>query len=300
MKPLPTLFFCLTLTVAAAEPVKNEKAGSASKKSTAGNVLRSVRSLDDGSVGNVYELKLPGGVTMKFCYCPPGKFQMGSSEGENGRLADEDQVGVEISKGFWIAQTECTQAQWLAVMEINPSRIIAPTRPVENMTWGECQDFPIKCNLLKTVPRGWQMALPTEAQWEYACRAGTTSLYSFGNDASQLHRYGNFADKTSSMLSGDRNQDDGMGDCSAKVARYVANPWGLYDMHGNVSEWCMDWYGESLPKGKDPKGAISGVVRVHRGGSWRHDASGCRSASRHNSPSGERLHSLGFRPVLVQ
>ena len=233
----------------------------------------SASELYQGAVGKVIQVKLPGDVLMKFAFCPPGSFTMGSPAGEEGRGKDEDQVQVRVSKGFWMGQTEVTQGQWKALMGSNPSEFKGDDLPVEKVSWNEAQEFIQKLNQSVTVPAGWQYALPTEAQWEYACRAGTESVYSFGDNASQLHLHGNFADKNFTMLNwSDKNQDDGVGNTTAKVGSYRANKWGLYDMHGNVWEWCADWYGEKLVGGSDPTGATTGAYRVHRGGSWYYDA----------------------------
>ena len=256
--------------------------------------------LDKGAVGKAIQVKLPGDVLMKFAFCPPGSFTMGSPAGEEGRGKDEDQVQVRVSKGFWMGQTEVTQGQWKALMGSNPSEFKGDDLPVETVSWNEAQEFIQKLNQSVTVPAGWQYALPTEAQWEYACRAGTESVYSFGDNASQLHLHGNFADKNFTQYSwGDKSQDDGVGNTTAKVGSYRANKWGLYDMHGNVWEWCADWYGEKLAGGSDPTGATTGAYRVFRGGSWGDFAAGCRAAFRSCNEPGFRRNYLGFRPALV-
>ena len=190
---------------------------------------------------------------MRFCYCPPGQFTMGSPSSEPGHEGDENQVSVEIREGFWMAETEATQEQWESVMGSNPSDFKGSTLPVEQVSWEDVQAMVKKLNQEARPPSGYRFALPTEAQWEYACRAGTETAYAFGNKLSKTDA--NFDSKG-----------------TVPVKSYRPNPWGLYDMHGNVWEWCEDWYGERLRGGVDPRGESSGVHRVLRGGSWNNFA----------------------------
>jgi formylglycine-generating enzyme required for sulfatase activity/serine/threonine protein kinase len=235
------------------------------------------------SAGKVMSAKLPGGVGMKFCYCPPGGFMMGSPPDERGSGSHEDQVNVKLSKGFWMAQTECTQAQWVAVMGGNPSGFIGDNLPVEKVSWNDVRKFITKLNDAKTLPAGWKSALPSEAQWEYACRAGTKTAFSFGDtlDAKQAN-IGNALGKTGA------------------VASYPANAWGLYDMHGNVWEWCEDWH-DRYPSGArtDPIGPDNGSHRVNRGGAWDDGGTTCRSDMRDRGAPDARHSSMGFRLVLT-
>ena len=217
---------------------------------------------------------------------------------EEGRENDETQYRVTLTKDYWIGETEVTQEQYKAVMGRNPSSFSKGGKyPVENVSWTDAMAF---CERLTkaerengNLPEGYEYTLPTEAQWEYACRAGTTTPFSFG-----------------STLNGDKANCDGnypygnVGkgrylECTAEVGSYAPNAWGLYDMHGNVWEWCRDWYG-AYPTGavSDPQGPSSGSYRVIRGGSWRRSASGCRSSDRnYNGPSG-RYDYDGFRVAL--
>jgi formylglycine-generating enzyme required for sulfatase activity len=227
-------------------------------------------------------VKLPGRVVMKFCYCPPGSFKMGSPPDENGRRGNEDQVMVKLSKGFWLARTECTQAQWVAVMGANPSNFKGDDPPVERVSWNDAQKFITKLNEAKTLPAGWKAALPTEAQWEYACRAGTKKTFSFGKTLTA--KQANFAYAVGKTCA---------------VASYPANAWGLHDMHGNVLEWCEDWKGDKLSGGTDPTGVTSGSGRVCRGGDWGNDAFDCRVAARRDINPGDAADFIGFRVALT-
>lgn len=248
---------------------------------------------------------------LSLLWCPPGNFMMGSPETEKGRYPKdrEKQHNVTISRGFWLGQYEITQAQWKALMGNNPStqKAAGLLAPVENVTWHEAMAF---CRRLTdreracgTIPVGWEYSLPTEAEWEYACRAGTIEAYSFGNEVSNLHLYGNFNDKNGiTFTNPDYSQDDGY-EFTAPVGTYRPNPWGFYDMHGNVWEWCLDAMDETNPdfSGEpvfDPIGN-RGKHRVNRGGGYRGIAGDCRSAFRKGIEPGNRYNSLGFRPALV-
>jgi formylglycine-generating enzyme required for sulfatase activity len=232
-------------------------------------------------VGASITLPLQENSRIPFSYCPAGSFVMGSPASEDGHLGDEMQVDVTLSTGFWMAETELTQTQWQAVMGSNPSHFKGDNLPVEHVSWDDAQEFIKKVNGSGVIPGGWKMALPTEAQWEYACRAGDTGAYS-GGDINQMAWYERNSSNTTHV-----------------VGIKKANAWGLHDMHGNVSEWCADWYKDDLQEGADPSGANSGVRRVSRGGSWSFNASYCRAACRNGHYPGNRVRLLGFRPVLV-
>ena len=235
--------------------------------------------------GDVKTLTLPGGAEMEMIYCPPGEFMMGSPANEEGRYDDETQHRVRLTKGFWLGKYPVTQRQWRSVMGSNPSHFKGDDLPVERVSWDDCQEFIKKVN----ASLGCGARLPTEAEWEYACRAGTTTAYSWGN-----------------ALNGDRANSDGNYPCgTAKkgpylkkttlVGKYGANPWGLCDMHGNVWEWCADWYGDYSGDAVDPTGPASGDGRVLRGGSWGSSARYCRSADRCGDGPGYRYDDNGFR-----
>ncbi len=231
------------------------------------------------------------GVEFAFRWCPPGTFTMGSPNSEDDRSDDEEQHQVMLTNGFWMLETEVTQKQWKAVMGNNPSNFKGDDLPVEKVSWNDCQEFCKKCAQL-----GFPVQLPTEAQWEYACRAGSTTAYFWGN-----------------ALNGDKANCDGNYPCgtttkgpylvkTTPVGSYQPNAWGLYDMHGNVWEWCQDWYAKAYPSGSvtDPTGPSSGSNRVSRGGCWDSSARYCRSASRDYSGPGNRDDHLGFRLVKGQ
>jgi len=206
---------------------------------------------------------------MKMVLIRPGKFMMGEGEGRRE---------VTISKPFYLGATEVTQAQYQAVMGANPSRVKDPAAPVENVSWNDAAEF---CKKLSERTRQ-TVRLPTEAEWEYACRAGTQTAFSFGDDPSALGDY-----------AWHLGNSDGR---SHPVGQKKPNAWGLYDMHGNVWEWCADWYGE-YPKdaATDPSGPASGAARVLRGGSWLFGDPACfRCAYRYAAPA-YRGGSVGFR-----
>lgn len=231
---------------------------------------------DDGEGGGTSgsvktkTITLPGGMKMEMVWCPPGTFMMGSPApdalygrgGEKDRDDDEEQHQVTLTKGFWMAKTEVTQEQFISVMGNNPSEQKGEKLPVENVSWEVCREFCQKTGL----------ELPTEAEWEYACRAGSTGPYAGNGRLNDMGWYdGNSEGKTH------------------PVGQKRPNAWGLYDMHGNVMEWCADLYDARL-----------GDTRVLRGGCYRSYANLCRSANRidkHNCYWNDRW---GFRPVAHQ
>ncbi|MDR1267926.1 MAG: SUMF1/EgtB/PvdO family nonheme iron enzyme [Planctomycetaceae bacterium] len=231
-------------------------------------------------------------VEYAFRWCPVGTFRMGSPESELDRGNDEKQHRVTLSQGFWMQETEVTQEQWKSVMGSNPSHFKGSHLPVENVSWNDCQNYMRKLNAL--ISSGYKFSLPTEAQWEYACRAGSTTVFSFGDT---LNGY---------KANCNGNYPYGMStkgtylEKTVSVGSYYANDWGLYDMHGNIWEWCNDWYGDYLAGSvTDPTGANNGSFRVVRGGCWFISAKSCRSAFRgFGGPSG-RLIGLGLRCSLV-
>lgn len=230
-----------------------------------------------GADGNreIADLKL------KLIWIEPGTFAMGSASGRD----DERSVTQgTLTRGYWLGQTEVTQAQWSAMMGNNPSNFKGDDRPVEQVSWNDAMEFCRKLTererAASRLPEGYAYTLPTEAQWEYACRAGTDGDYAGNLDAMAWY----------SANSGSQTHP---------VGQKQANPWGLRDMHGNVVEWCLDWYGR-YPGGSvtDPSGPPSGSHRVYRGGGWGRDAIYCRAAFRGMLAPGVRVNFLGFRLAL--
>jgi len=247
------------------------------------------------------QVRRENGLKTKLIWCPPGKFRMGSPKDETGRNSDENQVQVTLAKGFWLGQHEVTQAEWQRVMQTTPWSGKAYVKegddyPATYVSWNEAMKFCEKLTEQERsagrLPSGWQYTLPTEAQWEYACRAGTRTRFSFGNDDSDLSDYAWWCG-----IFGEGNAKSEQ--YAHTVGQKKLNPWGLSDMHGNVWEWCRDWYGEELAGGTDPLGPSRGSVRVFRGGSWFYPARDCRSALRSWLAPGNRLSCLGFRLAAV-
>jgi formylglycine-generating enzyme len=246
---------------------------------------------------------------VRVCWCPPGRFTMGSPSGEPGRRDDEAPVEVTLTRGFWMAATETTQAQWRRVVGELPGRGaserfgIGDAVPVYWVTFAEAEAFcaalTAQARTAAGLPAGWSFRLPTEAQWEYACRAGTTTPFAFGDDLSL--RQANFVGQPP------RGVTEGPAPGKATSAgAYPANAWGLHDMHGNVFEWCRDWYHARLPGGTDPEMTMPGVQnrdgtysRVRRGGAWNDGAAFCRSALRLRYEPERRSDHIGFRAALI-
>jgi formylglycine-generating enzyme required for sulfatase activity len=221
-----------------------------------------------------------GLVTQRMRWIKPGEFMMGSPASEDDRDDTEDQVKVTLSKGFWMGKTEVTQAQWQAVMGENPSNFKGTNLPVESVSLNHAQEFLQKIDPVLAATDGWKTMLPTEAQWEYAARAGESVRYSGSNFIDEVAWYGgNSGSKTN------------------PVGMKKANAWGLHEMSGNVWEWCSDWYGGKLAGGFDPLGASMGAVRVFRGGSWSGNADYCRVAHRNAYHPTSSVSIIGFRVV---
>jgi len=236
-----------------------------------------------------------------FCLVPMGTFTMGSPGAEKDRDADERQHQVKITGSFYMSQTEITQGQWQKVMGENPAQFkgVGANAPVETVSWKTALEFCAKFCALERVPEG-TYRLPTEAEWEYACRAGTQTPYYWGSKPSV--KYGNLENtetyywnkKTISSLGLPHGS-------SCAVAQFAPNNWLLYDMAGNVWEWCSDLYGDYATGEllQDPTGAAKGSRRVCRGGSWKDRGRDCRAANRHAMISGSRSDTLGIRLVRV-
>jgi formylglycine-generating enzyme required for sulfatase activity len=245
-----------------------------------------------------------GGVRLELVLVPAGRFRMGSPATEAGRNEDEKQHWVKITRPFYIGKHEVTQEQWEKVMGKNPSEFKGPKNPVENVSWDDCRAFIEKLNALPhpiPLPKGegaspnpsppgrgargeGSFRLPTEAEWEWACRAGTRTRFSSGDADASLADVAWF--------------DANSGNTTHPVGEKKPNAWGLHDLHGNVWEWCGDWYGEyaggAWAPQRDPEGPATGSARVLRGGAWGGIPGGCRSAYR-SSPPAIRDFVIGFR-----
>jgi formylglycine-generating enzyme required for sulfatase activity len=298
----------------------------------------------NGAVMAQAKKEIINSIGMKLVLIPKGTFQMGSPPSEMGSQDNERQYKATISQDFYLGAFEVTQAQYLELMKDNPSffqgkefvrripekrhpqtnRLIEDEKvipidssrhPVERVSWVDAVEF---CRLLSELPEekkaGRVYRLPTEAEWEYACRAGSETAYCFGDDESQLERYCWFANNSGSTefdalalfnrLAGNAEKYADVlfaeGCSTHPVGKKKPNIWGVYDMHGNVFEWCSDWYGDYPRKPViDPVGPDKGDERVYRGGSWFFDARGCRSALRGKYDPSFQRNLLGFRVALT-
>jgi RNA polymerase sigma factor (sigma-70 family) len=226
-------------------------------------------------------------IGMKFVWIPAGNFLMGSPKDEEGRNDDEIPHKVTLTKGFFMGVHLVTQEQWQAVMGNNPSNINGEKNlPVELVSWDECQAFIKK--LRKKDKKSYR--LPSEAEWECACRAGTTTPFSLGETISTDHANYNGNDTYGTGKKGKYREK------TTPVGTFPANAWGLHDMHGNVWQWCQDWHGD-YPQSDvvDPTGPEIGQFRVRRGGSWLSNPRNCRSAYRGSDPPGDSGGNIGFR-----
>jgi formylglycine-generating enzyme required for sulfatase activity len=243
---------------------------------------------------------------MHFVFIPAGEFLMGSPDNEKDREPGDagregPQHEARLTKPFYLGKYEVTQAEWKAVMANNPSAFQDDRNPVEHVYWHDCQAFLKKLNEQGRSARfsvsseeraearttSLRFALPTEAQWEYACRAGTQTRFHFGDDLDykQFTEYAWFKDNS--------------GGTTHPVGEKKPNAWGLYDMNGNVWEWCEDWYGGySANEVNDPPGPTTGSSRVYRGGSWLSPGANCRSAVRNHMAPGQRHSHVGCRVSL--
>ncbi|MDA0841450.1 MAG: formylglycine-generating enzyme family protein, partial [Planctomycetota bacterium] len=227
------------------------------------------------------EKNFKNSIGMELILIPAGEFEMGSPANEKDRDENEVQHTVKITKPFFMSRTEVTQGQYEAVMGKNPSDFKGKDLPVESVSWEEAVEFSKK--LSDKERKAYR--LPTEAEWEYACRAGTKTIFSFGDSDKNLGDY--------AWQSGNSTGTTHV------VGQKKPNSWGLYDMHGNVWEWCSDWYGDYYSKTiVDPTGPTAGEGRVLRGGSWLSSAGYCRSAFRSGYGPGGRDGILGFRVAL--
>ncbi|MDZ7667058.1 MAG: formylglycine-generating enzyme family protein [Desulfotignum sp.] len=232
--------------------------------------------------------QITNSIGMEFVLIPSGSFSMGSPEGEPGRSLGEIQHPVNLTRPFYMQTTEVTQEQWMALMSTNPSsnKVCGKGCPVEQVSWNDVQEFIQKLNQKEGTDK---YRLPTEAEWEYACRAGSTEAFPNGG----ITELGCGRDPNLVAIGwycGNSNNK------VQPVARKKPNSWGLYDMVGNVHEWCQDWFGVyPYDEVTNPKGPHSGSYRVMRGGVWYSPARDCRSASRFGSPPHYKFRHIGFR-----
>ena len=246
----------------------------------------------DRNIGYEKQVK----ITQKMRWIEPGSFLMGSPKTEAERYDDEGpQHEVNLQQGYWLFDTACTQALWQAVMGKNPSHFKDDNKPVEQVSWNDAQQF---IRALNQCLPGLELSLPSEAQWEYACRAGATTPFSFGGNITpeQVNYNGEYP--YAGGKQGLYRQE------TVPVKSLPANPWGLYEMHGNVREWVRDAWHDSY-QGAPTDGGVwesadAGAGRVLRGGSWGHNARNCRSASRNRFSAVNRHYSIGFRCARVQ
>jgi len=250
---------------------------------------------------------------VRLCWCPPGRFTMGSPATEPGHRSDEGQVAVRITQGFWVGKFEVTQADWRRIVGELPGRPTAELPagddlPVGDVTYIQAEDFCRRLTELAIeageLPAGWEFRLPTEAQWEYACRAGTTTATAFGDSLGRTQ-----ANFQGEPYNGGLDEGPRLGK-AAPVGSYPPNAWGVHDMHGNTFEWCRDWYHPTLPGGDDPdlSSAISTtprnrdgtISRSRRGGAWDDDGWPCRSACRLRFEPERGYDHIGFRVVAVK
>lgn len=246
-----------------------------------------------------------------------GSYTMGSPETEKERGEDENQVKVILSGDFAISRTEVTQGQWSQVMKTSleqqiktqdgpvgrGAKLVAKAsaegenQPMCFVSWNDAMAF---CKALTeferekgSLPEGMVYSLPTEAQWEYACRAGTETVFAYGDSLSsqQANFYG--PSPYGGVEKGEYREK------TVAVGSFPANAWGIHDMHGNVYEWCLDWYTDSLAGGEDPVVTTEAEARVIRGGTWNRKASSCRSAYRYSAYPYTRSYNIGFRVVLI-
>ena len=224
-------------------------------------------------------------IDLEMLWCPPGFFLMGSTKEEEGRSVKETQHQVTISKGFFLGKYEITQQQYAQITGSEPSAHFGMSNPVEQVSWEEAMDFCQKLSKNKSffegLPKGWVYTLPTEAEWEYACRAGTNSIYSFGNRINTSNANYKATGISKTLV----------------VGKYDPNPWGLYDMHGNVAEWVLDGDRDYKKTSQvDPIGPNPKLMKLRRGGAWNLNAVNLRSAYRSSSAVSE--NSVGFRLCL--
>lgn len=286
----PTLFVVAAIAILRMAEVKSDEADK-------------VVSAADRMLGkDAGQVRDDNGLKMLLVWCPPGEFTMGSPDSEVNRRINEDQVEVILTAGFWFGKHEVTQAEWIQVMATEPWKSKATTTkegddfPATFVRWDDALEFCRKLTEQERkagrLPNGWEYSLPTEGQWEYACRAGTKTKFSFGDDESKLSEYAWF-----------RNVVATADEQYSHRGQKKPNQWGLYDMHGNLFEWCRDIYITKLPGGNDPEvkrdEKTGRSMRVFRGGGWTSGAPDCRSAIRGRNAVDLQEFIVGFRLALT-
>ncbi|MBF0461380.1 MAG: formylglycine-generating enzyme family protein [Magnetococcales bacterium] len=224
-------------------------------------------------------------IGMAFVEIPAGQFEMGTHQARHTSEDESPPHRVHFSQPFCLGKQEVTQGQWEAIMGQNPSRFKGTDHPVERVSWRDAQEFIRLLNVREGVT-GYR--LPTEAEWEYAARAGTTTAYYWGNTSQEIEKFA-------------WHEDNASGSTHA-VGTVQPNGWGLYDMAGNVSEWCQDWYQSqyyATSPEENPSGPAEGVLRIQRGGSWNDEPEEVRSAFRGHMDPGNRNNHAGLRLVGV-
>lgn len=245
-----------------------------------------------GKAGDMVVIALAPKMEVSFIWCPSGNFEMGSPKDELGRSeTNEQQVPVELSKGFWICVYECRQKDWQAAMGENPSEVKGENLPVTNVGWNDAVAFCAKLNGLGLLPSSHKFSLPSEAQWEYACRAGTKSALSNGKELTGLTTCTNLDDIAWYRLNS--------GEKLHPVGEKRANRWGAHDMLGNAWEWCLDSYDDKLIGGKDPVNRSDSTKKASRGGAWWAHSKRSRSADRGSSDADYRFGAVGFRLAII-
>jgi formylglycine-generating enzyme required for sulfatase activity len=271
---------------AMAEGLEAEKAGDAAKAAAAYRRALEAKPRDEAALAALAKVRPPDRIEifldagkkvgMELVRVRPGTFTMGDEKGG----AEEKPHEVTITRDYWIQATEVTQEQWETLMGSNPSTRKGKSRPVESVTWEEAQKFLEK---LAAKIEGRTPSLPTEAEWEYACRAGSTGSYGIP-EGGAITDYAWFSSTS--------------GGQTLPVGRKKANAWGLFDMHGNVAEWCADWHGPYGEKASDPTGPEAGTKRVVRGGSYAQSGAAVRAAYRLKQEPGTKSETVGFRVVV--
>ncbi len=245
--------------------------------------MKMIRNQGHGA-GKSLTLSLGGETVLDFSFIPAGSFRMGSPVAEEGHEDSEaPQRLVTFSRDFWLSSAPVTAEQWNALMGLPPEAPPDGAQPRTHVSWEDAQRFVVR---LSAVFPGQSFRLPTEAEWEYACRAGTTGCYSNGETEADLAQIAWYAGNS--------------GGTTHPVGMKEKNAWGLYDMHGNVFEWCLDWDGPyPCEEQRDPTGPPDGTKRILRGGCFKCPPLYCRAANRYSAPPDRRAPNFGFRLAAV-